>query len=296
MAASLAKLNAMEACSTWIAELLNMLPSHSSHRIRLFCGIIDLAAFQSMGLCQLSWDKLVQGLDCTLSDEIDFCEACVQGKQKRASFKSTGSKSIMPIELVHSDVCGKMNTPSLGGEEYFLTFIDDYTHYTRVYVLKQKSEVFDKFLKWKALVENQSGHKLKVLRTNRGGEYTSTEFEKFLQSAGVCHEMTVPKTPEQNGVAERMNPTLLESVQSMLSGANLPHKFWAEAVSTAVYIRNRSPTKAVDGMTPFEAWKKKKPSVSHLRVFVCKPMHAYAYWSRVWRSTLKGPLARASCK
>ena len=121
-----------------------------------------------------------------------------------------------------------------------------------------------------ALIENESGHKLKVLRTDRGGEYTFTEFEKFLQSAAVRHEMTVPKTPEQNLVAERMNQTLVESVRSILSGASLPHKFWAEAVSTSVYLQNRSPTKAVDGMTPFETWKKKRPSVSHLRVFGCK--------------------------
>ena len=201
---------------------------------------------------------------------MDFCEACVQGKQKRASFQSTGSKSGTPLELVHSDVCGKMNAPSLGGREYFLTFIDDYIHYTWVHVLKQKSEVFDKFQKWKALVQNESGHKLKVLRTDQSGECTSREFETVLQSAGVRHEMTEPKTPEQNGVAERMNRTLVESVRSVLSGANLPHKFWAKAVATVVYLRNRSPTKTIDGMTPFEAWKKKRPSISHLRVFVCK--------------------------
>ena len=109
-----------------------------------------------------------------------------------------------------------------------------------------------------------------MLRTDRGGEYTSTEFEEFLESAGIRHEQTVPKTPEQNGVAERMNRTLVESVRSMLADANLPHEFWTEALSTAVYLRNRSPTKAVDGMTPFETWMKKKPSVSHLRIFGCK--------------------------
>ena len=90
----------------------------------------------------------------------------MNGKQKRAPFKSKGSKSTKPLELVHSDVSGKMNTPSLGEGEYFLTFIDDYTHYTWVYVLKRKSEVFDKFQNWKALIENESGHKLKVLRTD----------------------------------------------------------------------------------------------------------------------------------
>ena len=229
-----------------------------------------LGHLAGQGLRKLSQDGLVRGLNCTLPDKIDFCESCVNGKQKRSPFKSEKSHSTMPLELVHSDVCGKMNSPSLGGGEYFLTFIDDYTHYTWVYILKHKSEVFSKFQKWKALVENASGQKLKTLRTDRGGEYTSTEFEEFLQSAGVRHELTVPKTPEQNGVAERMNRTLVESVRSMLVDASLPHKFWAEALSTAVYLRNRSPTKAVDGMTPFEAWTGKKPSVSHLRVFGCK--------------------------
>ena len=90
----------------------------------------------------------------------------MHGKQKRTPIKPRGSKSTKPLQLVHSDLCGKMNTPSLGRGEYFLTFIDDCTHYTWVYVLKWKSEIFDKFQKWKALVENKSGHKLKVLRTD----------------------------------------------------------------------------------------------------------------------------------
>ena len=140
-----------------------------------------------------------------------------------------------------------------------------------VYVRKRKSEVFDRFQKWKDLVENDSGKKLKVLRTDGGGEYTSTEFEDNLQLAGVRHEQTVPKTPEQNGVAEITNRTLVESLRSMLADAHLPHEFWAEALSTAVYLHNRSPTKAVSGKTPYEAWTAKKPSVSHLRVFGCKP-------------------------
>ena len=113
-----------------------------------------------------------------------------------------------------------------------------------------------------------------MLRTDRGGEYTYTEFEEFLESAGIRHKRTIPKTPQQNGVSERMNRTLVKTVRSMLVDAKLPHEFWAEALSTAVYLRNRSPTKAVDGMTPFEAWMKKKPTVSHLRVFGCK---AYAH-------------------
>ena len=100
--------------------------------------------------------------------------------------------------------------------------------------------------------------------------YTLTESEDFLESAGIRLEQTVSKTSEQNGIAERMNRNLVESVRSMLADAHLPHEFCAEAMSTAVYHRNRSPMKAISGKTPYEAWMAKKPSVSHLRVFGCK--------------------------
>ena len=117
------------------------------------------------------------------------------------------------------------------------------------------------------MVEKTSGHKLKVLRTDNSGEFTSTKFEEFLKSEGIRHECTIPKTPEQNGVAERLNRTLLETVRSMLIDSKLPHKFWAEALCTAAYLRNRSPTKVIEGKTPHEAWTKEMPKVEHLRVF-----------------------------
>ena len=137
------------------------------------------------------------------------------------------------------------------------------------YILRSKDKVFEKFVEWKSLVENQSGRKLKTLRTDNGGEYTSNEFVSYLKKEGIRHEYTVPKTPQQNGVAERMNRTLVEAVRSMLSDAKLPKCFWAEALATAVYLRNRSPTNAVQGKTPHEAWTNEKSSVDHLKVFGC---------------------------
>ena len=127
-----------------------------------------------------------------------------------------------------------------------------------VYIIKQKEQVFEKFLEWKALVEKSTGRKLKALRTDNGGEYTSAEFEAYLRKEGVRHELTVPNPPpppppEQNGVTERMNRTLFETMRSMLADSKMPPRFWAEALSTAVYLRNRSPTKSVNRMTPFEA-------------------------------------------
>ena len=100
----------------------------------------------------------------------------------------------------------------------------------------------------------ESGKTLKILRTDNGGEFTSSEFEAYLKTEGVRHELIILKTPEQNGTAERMNRTLVEAARSMLSGSHLPPKFWTEALSTAVYVRNRSPTKVLSQMTPQEAW------------------------------------------
>ena len=144
----------------------------------------------------------------------------VGGKQYRSSFKASETETKEPLELVHSDVCGKMNHKSIGGAEYFLTFVDEKTHYILVYPLKTKDEVSERFLKWKALVENFSGKKLKRLRIDNGGEYTSKRFEAHLRSCGIQHDKTIPKTPEQNGVAERLIRTLVESSRSTLNCLN----------------------------------------------------------------------------
>ena len=226
-------------------------------------------------LQNLAKHELVYGFHFDMTKEINFCESCVEGKHHRRHFPIIGRKrSVEPLCLVHSDVCGKISTESLSGAEYFLTFIDDTTRYVWVYVLKLKDQVFERFLELKALVEKSTGRKLKALRTDNGDEYTSTEFETYLKKEGVRHELTVPKTPEQNGVAERMKRTLVETTRSMLCYSKLPHKFLAETLSTAVYLQNRSPTKAVEAMTPFEAWVGEKPNVGHLRTFGCV---AYAH-------------------
>ena len=197
-------------------------------------------------LQKLADQKLVKGFNYDSSKEIGFCQACIEGKLHKTKFPDKGgSRAVEPLELVHSDVCGKFETSSLGGGHYFLTLIDDNTRHVWMYILLSKDKVFEKFVEWKSLVENQSGRKLKTLRTDNGGEYTSNEFVSYLKKEGIRHEYTVPKTPQQNGVAERMNRTLVEAVLSMLLDAKLPKCFWAEALATAVYLRNRSPTNAV---------------------------------------------------
>ena len=116
--------------------------------------------------------------------------------------QGTTTHSKEPLGLVHSDVCGTVNAKSLSGAEYILIFVYNKTWYVWVYALKHKDEVFQCFLEWKTLVEKSSGHQVKVLCTDNGREYTSTQFEDFLKSKGIRHERTVLKTPEPNGIAE----------------------------------------------------------------------------------------------
>lgn len=200
--------------------------------------------------------------DYDVKKSIGFCETSVGGKH-RAPFMTNTTKTTVPLKLVHSDVCGKMQQRSLGGAEYFLIFTDDHTKYSWLYILKTKNQVFECFREWKALVEKQTKHKLKMLRTDNGGEYTSKKFEQYLRSEGICHEKMVPITPEQNRVSKRLNRTPIEAARWMLLDASLSKVYWAEAViqNTAEYVKNRSPTKVLQGKTPFEAWYGKKPNV-----------------------------------
>ena len=221
-------------------------------------------------LKSLKSKDLVSGIDCKFSNEASFCECCCEGKNHKLPFSTSDKKrDLKPLDLIHSDVCGNISPATLGGGNYFVTFIDDASRYTWVYVLKHKSEVFSKFKEWKSLVENLYDRKIKTLRSDNGGEYTSIEFEDFLKNEGIRHEKTIPKTPEQNGVAERKNRTLVEAVRTMIADSNLSKTFWGEALSTAVYVQNRSPTTALNGITPYQVLNDRKPNVKHFRVFGC---------------------------
>ena len=172
-------------------------------------------------------------------------------------------KVVRIIQEINSDVRGKVTPTSIGGANYFVTFIDDATIYTWVYFLKTKDEVFAKFVEWKTIVEKQFDKCVKIIRSDNGGEYTSTNFANYLRKEGIKQEFTMKKTPEQNGVAERMNRSLIESIRCMLSDSKLKKPFWAEALNTAVYVKNRSPATALKDQTPFEALFGYKPSVKH---------------------------------
>ena len=186
-------------------------------------------------------------------------------------FTTKGLRAKEPLELVHSDVCGPFATQARGGYEYYVTFIDDYSRYGYVYLMRRKSETFEKFKEFKTESEKQLGKSLKVLRSDRGGEYLSDEFLGHLIENGILSQLTAPGTPQQNGVAERRNRTLLDMVRSMMSYSTLPLSFWRYALQTACCILNQVPTKSTP-RTPYELWKGKKPSLGHMRIWGC-PAH-----------------------
>eukprot|EP00253_Pinus_taeda_P008514 PITA_08514 len=166
------------------------------------------------GLNLLSRKRMVKGLPLIEKPD-SLCEGCILGKQHRESFPSGKSiRGKAPLEIIHSDLCGPMQAASLAGNQYFLTFIDDFTRKTWIYFLKNKSEVFEKFRNFKALVENQSGLHIKVLRTDRGGEYISKEFLRF------CRE---------NGIHKQFTTRYTHSKMELLKGRTGPSWIWREA-------------------------------------------------------------------
>jgi transposase InsO family protein len=170
------------------------------------------------------------------------CEGCIEGKQHYKPFPSDGGmRATKPLEIVHSDVCGPMRTTSLGGARYFATYIEDFSRKVWVYLLKSNGECLEKFKEFKELVETQSDYKIKVFRSDNGGEYISKEFQGFLKAHDIEKQTSTPYRPQQNGVAERANRTLVEMARSMLHAQNLKKSLWAEVVVNAAYTRNRCP-------------------------------------------------------
>jgi hypothetical protein len=169
---------------------------------------------------------------------------------------------------VHGDLCGPVTPATPGGRRYFLLLVDDLSHYMWVVVLGSKGEAADAIRRAQAAAEAECGRKLRVLCTDNGGEFTVAEFTSYCTDEGVQRHYSAPYNPQQNGVVERRNQTVVGMARA-LKQRGMPAVFWGEAVVTAIYILNRSPTKALNGRTTYEAWHGRKPAVSHLQVFGC---------------------------
>jgi transposase InsO family protein len=206
--------------------------------------------------------------------DLDFFEHCVYGKQKRVIFLRVGKeKKSERLELVHTNVWGPTQVSSLSGSHYYITFIDDATRKTWVCCIRQKSDVFDTFKKWKALVENETRKNLKCLRSDNGGEYCSKDFDDYFSYHGIHREKTVPRTPQENGVSERMNRTTMEFARSMRLHFGFPLQFCADVVDTFVYLINKGPSSSLDGRIPEEEWTGKMVNYSFLKTCQMVTLH-----------------------
>ncbi|CAI7769357.1 unnamed protein product [Closterium sp. NIES-54] len=203
--------------------------------------------------------------------EIGSCPICLETKFTNFPFSSGTGPAKAPLALVHMDVVGPTRAPSLSGSRYFLTIVDDHTRAVWVYPLKTKGEVAAVVLKeWMPRAQRESGHKVKVISPDNGGEFIGADFEAVLKKKGIQHQLTVPYNPQQNGVAERFNRTLQEGARTLLGRARLPDPFWVTALRQVALVRNRVLATVGDKQwVPYTKWYGSAPAVNMLRAYGC---------------------------
>ncbi|KAJ9541563.1 hypothetical protein OSB04_028069 [Centaurea solstitialis] len=215
--------------------------------------------------------QLVSGIPMIKFEQEEMCPGCEKGKMKRASHPpkpEQGSKS--PLSLLHMDLCGPMKYQSLAGRKYILVIVDDFSRYTWTKFLKTKDETSSLIINFIKAVQVQLKLPVQTVRTDNGTEFKNTVLKSFYNSFGITQTFSAARTPEQNGVVEQRNRTLVEAARSMLAESQLPQYLWAEAVNTACYTQNRSIIHRRFGQTPYHILFGRIPSVGHFRVFGCK--------------------------
>ena len=223
-------------------------------------------------LLKMVKEDLTVGLNINGDRDIPatFCSNCEFGKLSRIPLKTGRNRATRIGELTHSDVWGPIANTSIRGARYFVTFKDDYSGYTTVYVVKRKNEVPALIRLYHALLLNETGFYMLTLRSDNGkGEYVNKKNAEWLAQHGIRHETSAPHTPEQNGSAERLNRTLLEPVRCMIIESGLPACLWAEAISYTTYIKNRVLSRTTQ-FTPYEYWNERKPDMTLIRIFGSK--------------------------
>ncbi|GJS95759.1 retrotransposon protein, putative, unclassified [Tanacetum coccineum] len=206
------------------------------------------------------------------------CEGCVLAKQTRIPFPEQAVfRAKKPLELVHADLCGPITPTTVGGSKYFLLLVDDFSMWSWVYMLIGKFEAFDAFKQYKKMVEESSGYKVKTLRTDHGGEFTSKDFAKFCEENGIARHLTAPYSPQQNGVVERRNLTVMEMARSLLKGINVPGKFWGGHLKKLDYRSKKMVYFGVeDGTKGRQSWswtKSEKEQVTPANTFTIITQH-----------------------
>lgn len=203
------------------------------------------------------------------------CDVCQIAKHQRSNFPSQPYKSSKPFALIHSDLWGPSRVPNVSGKKWFITFIDDHTRITWVYLLKEKGEAEQTFKHFHLMVNNQFNAKIQILRTDNGREYFNSILGGYFLENGIIHQNSCVDTPQQNGVAERKNRHLLEVARSIMFTNNVPKYFWGDSILTACYLINRLPTRVLNFKIPFKFFLQYYPQTRSigslpLKVFGCK--------------------------
>lgn len=201
-----------------------------------------------------------------LSNKVDsmFCSACCMGKAYRLHSPQSQTQYHTPLELIFSDLWGPAPVKSSQNFTYYISFVDAYTRFTWIYMLKTKSEALTIFKQFKTMAEC---FPFKSVQTDWGGEFRP--FTKFLSDLGIIHRLICPHTHHQNGVVERKHRHIVDLGLTLLSHASLPLKFWDHAFLTAVYLLNCLPTMSLNHNIPYTVLFNQNPNYKFLRVFGC---------------------------
>jgi transposase InsO family protein len=213
--------------------------------------------------------EIVTGLPDFSIEHHEVCKGCAMGKYTKTTFPNSDNRTRGILDLIHSDICGPMSSVSLSGYEYYVTFIDDHSRKTWIYFMKTKDKVFSRFQEFKALVENQTGRKIKTLRSDNGGEYTSKAFKDFCAGVGIKRELTVSYNPQQNGVAKGRTGPLLGLQRPCCMIRICLDSYGQRLATLQVYIQNKSPHRVLGRKTPEEVFTGKKLEIGHFRIFGC---------------------------
>ncbi|GJT50374.1 putative ribonuclease H-like domain-containing protein [Tanacetum coccineum] len=214
--------------------------------------------------------NLVRGLPSKIFQNDHTCVACQKGKQHKASCKAKVVSSIsQPLQLLHMDLFGPTSVRSINHKTYCLVITDDFSRFSWVFFLRTKDETSGILKDFIRQIENQLNQKVKTIRCDNGTEFKNRDIIEFCGSKGIKREYSNARTPQQNGVAERKNRTLIEAARTMLADSFLPNTFWAEAVSTACYVLNRVLVTKPQNKTPYELITGKIPIISYIRPFGC---------------------------
>ncbi|GJT20348.1 retrovirus-related pol polyprotein from transposon TNT 1-94 [Tanacetum coccineum] len=218
----------------------------------------------------LSKKDVVTGLPKLKYVKDQLCSSCEMSKAKRSSFKTKAVPSSKGrLNLLHMDLCGPMRVASINGKKYILVIVDDYSRYTWTLFLRSKDETPEVLKDFLTMIQRNLQAQVITVRTDRGTEFLNKTLHAYFKEEGIEHQTSTPRTPEQNGIVERRNRTLVEAARTMLSASKLPLSFSAKAVATTCYTQNRSIIISTHGKIAYHIINDRKPSIKHLYIFGC---------------------------